>query len=324
MKRDSDGRLTRFEYRGKHLRVSRTGGVSLRAQGKAAGLNFTVNSKHGMRVSTRVAKGTNVGFQNGRFVLRGRYGKGPTKLNLSKSGVSVSSKTSVGTFNWFKPRYSSAKIAGIQVRGKNAVYIHAIMALVQLVFLFAGIIAQLAVWFAQGSHWVCVGGYHKVRQFGLARKQKKVSDLAIGWENRWKDQSLKSLLCAQFYLILVLGKGKYDITPSYIQEALKGCDNIGRVKHLVDGISEQTQQETMMLVQESLSKSNLTPILLLEALFGTLVEIYQDKVDEEVLLHTFWGLDHAVLALGERNQLQERLLCVYADTCGLDAESSFC
>ena len=107
MKRDADGRLTRFEYRGKHLRVSRTGGISLRAQGKAAGLNLTVNSQHGMRVSTRVARGTNVAFQNGRFILRGRYGKGPTKLNLSKSGVSVSSKTSVGTFNWFKPRYSS-------------------------------------------------------------------------------------------------------------------------------------------------------------------------------------------------------------------------
>ena len=60
---DSEGRLKRFEYRGKYLRASRTGGTSLRAQAKAAGLNFTVNSKHGVRVSTRVAKGTNVGIQ---------------------------------------------------------------------------------------------------------------------------------------------------------------------------------------------------------------------------------------------------------------------
>ena len=106
----SDGRLKRIEYRGKYLRASRTGGVSLRAQGKAAGVNFTVNSKHGTRVSTRVGKGTNVGFQNGHFVLRGRYGKGPAKINLSKSGFSVSSKTEVGTINWIKPRYSSAKL----------------------------------------------------------------------------------------------------------------------------------------------------------------------------------------------------------------------
>ena len=93
MIRDADGRLKRIEYRGKYLRESRTGGVSSRAQTKLAGLNLTANTQHGFRVSTRVAKGTNVGFQNGRFVLRGRYGKGRTKLNLSKSGVSVSSKT---------------------------------------------------------------------------------------------------------------------------------------------------------------------------------------------------------------------------------------
>jgi hypothetical protein len=115
-----DGRLQRIEYRGKYLRVSRSGGIALRAQTKAAGINFTANSAHGLRASTRVAKGTQVAFQNGRFVLRGRYGEGPTKLNLSKSGVSVSTKTEIGTVNWFKPRYSSAKIGGIHVRGKNA------------------------------------------------------------------------------------------------------------------------------------------------------------------------------------------------------------
>ena len=79
----SDGHLKRIEYRGKYLRASRTGGVTLRYQGKAAGINFKVNSKRGTRVSKRIAEGTNVGFLNGRFVLRGRYGKGPTKLNLS-------------------------------------------------------------------------------------------------------------------------------------------------------------------------------------------------------------------------------------------------
>ncbi|MFW5828076.1 MAG: hypothetical protein ACOCU4_08285, partial [Alkalispirochaeta sp.] len=59
-KKDEYGRQRRIEHRGKYLRASRTGGVSLRAQTKAAGLNITGNTSHGIRVSTRIAKGTNV------------------------------------------------------------------------------------------------------------------------------------------------------------------------------------------------------------------------------------------------------------------------
>ena len=321
MKRDTDGRLTRFEYRGKYLRASRTGGVSLRAQGKAAGVNFTVNSKHGMRVSTRVAKGTNVGFQNGRFVLRGRYGKGPTKLNLSKSGLSVSSKTSTGTINWFKPRYSSAKIAGIQVRGKNAVYINAVVALCQVVIIFAMAVAQLTVWTAQALHWVFISSFKKVRQFRLALKQKKVNALEANWEERWRNQSLEHLLCAQFYILLILGKGNSEISPGFIQQSLRDYGDIDELQPLLSAISEKLEQETMNLVQESLVGNALSPLILIKSLFGALVNVYCEKVEANTLIHTFWALDHAILAGGERNQLQEQLLCVFADTCGLDADS---
>lgn len=122
-KKDKDGKQRRIEHRGKNLRISRTGGVALRTQVKAAGLNVTANSKHGLRLSTGLGKGTQVALQNGRFVLRGRYGRGPTRLNLSKSGVSVSTRNSIGTFNWVKPNRSSVKIAGVQLRGKKAAHI---------------------------------------------------------------------------------------------------------------------------------------------------------------------------------------------------------
>ena len=117
-------RMKRIEYRGKHLRASRTGGLSLRAQTKASGVNLTVNSRHGLRVSKRIAKGTNIALQNGHLRIQGRYGKGPTKLNVSKSGFSISTKNELGTFNWIKPRYSSATIAGINVRGRNALMVY--------------------------------------------------------------------------------------------------------------------------------------------------------------------------------------------------------
>ena len=145
---DQDGRLKRIEYRGKYLREAEPA-VSLRAQTKLAGLNLTANAQHGFRVSTRVAKGTNVGFQNGRFVLRGRYGKGRTKLNLSKSGVSFV-QTSVGTINWFKPRHQR-EIAGVRC-AEDALYINILASLIQMAFVLLLAAVQLIAWLA-GRRW---------------------------------------------------------------------------------------------------------------------------------------------------------------------------
>ena len=124
--KDEYGRQRRIEHRGRYLRASRTGGVSLRARTRAAGLNLTANTSHGFRVSRTVSRNTLVAFQNGRFILRGRYGSGPTKMNLSKSGISVSTRNELGTVNWLKPRYSSARVFGMQFRGRTAVVIAAI------------------------------------------------------------------------------------------------------------------------------------------------------------------------------------------------------
>ncbi|MBE0472002.1 MAG: hypothetical protein IBX55_21145 [Methyloprofundus sp.] len=120
LKKDKNGRIKRIEHRGDSIRVSRTGGIALRKQIKAKGVNVSLNSAHGLRVSKRIAKGTNLGFQNNRFFIKGRYGKGATKLNLSKTGMSVSTANRFGSFNWIKPNKSSFKLAGIHIRGKEA------------------------------------------------------------------------------------------------------------------------------------------------------------------------------------------------------------
>jgi len=119
-KKNSDGVLNRVEYRGKNIRISRTGGVALRTHIKVKGVNVSLNSAHGVRLSTKLSKGTQVGLQNGRFYIKGRYGSGPTKLNLSKSGVTVSTSNKHGSINWIKPGRSSFKFAGLNVRGKKA------------------------------------------------------------------------------------------------------------------------------------------------------------------------------------------------------------
>jgi len=134
--KDKDGKQVRIEHRGKYTRASRTGGVALRAEKKLGPVNATANTSDEIRLSSRVTRGTRVALQNGRFRLIGRWNAGPFGFNLSKTGVSASVKNRAGTFNFLKPQYSSFKIAGVQLRGKNAAKFQLIyMSIMAAVFL---------------------------------------------------------------------------------------------------------------------------------------------------------------------------------------------
>lgn len=129
-RKDKDGRQVRIEHRGDHVRASRTGGVAGRVEKKLGPVNATANTAKGIRLSTRVARGTHVALQRGRFRLIGRWKAGPIGFNVSKSGASASLRTQTGTLNFIKPQYSSFKVAGVQVRGRKAAYAQlAVMAL---------------------------------------------------------------------------------------------------------------------------------------------------------------------------------------------------
>jgi hypothetical protein len=166
--------LPRIEYRGDYLRASRTGGVALRAHVKAGRVGVTANTQHGVRASTRITKGTYVALQNGKFRFTGRYGKGPVKLNVSKTGLSASFKTGVGALNFIRPSRSSATIGGIQFRGRNALYLNLIALVLQLGFelvrlaiLIAVSAVQLVAGLAAVSWYAANGlyqGYQERRQ----------------------------------------------------------------------------------------------------------------------------------------------------------------
>ena len=135
-RKDEDGKQVRIEHRGKYTRASRTGGVALRAEKKLGPVNATASTSEGIRLSSRVAQGTRVALQNGKFRLIGRWNAGPLGFNVSKTGVSASVKNRAGTFNFIKPQYSSFKIAGVQLRGKKAAQIQLIyMSIMAAVFL---------------------------------------------------------------------------------------------------------------------------------------------------------------------------------------------
>jgi len=100
--------------------VSRTGGISATKTFKGDGVGATINTKHGLRLHKRLFKGTRMGFQNGNFQFIGRYNSGPFNFNIFKNGFSTSLKNKRGSYNILKPNYSSFKLGGVQVRGKNA------------------------------------------------------------------------------------------------------------------------------------------------------------------------------------------------------------
>ncbi|WP_028872935.1 hypothetical protein [Psychroserpens burtonensis] len=126
----------RIEYRGKNVRVSRTGGISATKTILKGGYGATINTKHGVRLHKRLFKGARMGFQRGNFQFIGRYNSGPFNFNISKGGISTSVKNKRGSYNLMKPNYSSFKLGGIQVRGKNA-------AVLQLLFLALHLIVNI-------------------------------------------------------------------------------------------------------------------------------------------------------------------------------------
>ena len=141
----------RIEYRGKNVRVSRTGGISATKTFKGDGHAVTLNTKHGIRLHKRLFKGARMGFQNGNFQFIGRYNSGPFSFNISKSGVSSSIKNKRGAYNLFKPNYSSFKLAGIQVRGKNAAtlqLIYMVLILITNSFKFLWHLSISFLWFS--------------------------------------------------------------------------------------------------------------------------------------------------------------------------------
>ena len=145
-KKDEDGMQVRIEHRGKFTRASRTGGVAVRAEEKVGPLNLTANSSKGLRASTRIANGTRVALQNGRFQLIGRWRAGPLGFNLSKTGVSASVKNRAGTFNFLKPQYSSVKFAGVQLRGKKAAQLQVIYMLITAAVVMLAFMARAAIY----------------------------------------------------------------------------------------------------------------------------------------------------------------------------------
>ncbi|WP_018948472.1 hypothetical protein [Thioalkalivibrio sp. ALMg11] len=316
--KDRDGRQKRIEHTGRYLRASRTGGLSLRAQTRAAGVNLTGNTRHGVRVSTRLAKNTQVAFQNGRFILRGRYGSDAAKFNLSKSGVTVSTKTPIGSFNWIRPGRSSAKIAGVQLRGHNAAAIQGLYGLFAAASWFVGALLRMVTGLLGGLHRL---GTVAAARRRLAEEEAARPDVALAdvkpLGQRVLDEHAVSIadwpsrdqLAALAFALLVLGRGSTRPPRPASDNSIASAAEAA----LLEDIAEAGRQWDTWL--GPLPPDDIEPV------FGVLVSIaeaYARDNDPNRVTETLLALDDACLLDGPKTLLQETMIDLTAEAMGVE------
>ena len=166
--------------RGRHLRAAERGRVKLRAQ--TEGRRDQPDAKHGAgHAGLRpTGQGHPVPSIERTLHLRGRYGEaGRPSLNLSKSGVSVSSTTELGTINLFKPGYSSIKLGGVAAARQKSRLPAPDRRLLQLARLLDPLLRQ-----APASYWFKACGRSPLKQGKngwrrLNRAQKNLKNRAL-------------------------------------------------------------------------------------------------------------------------------------------------
>lgn len=296
--KDKDGRQKRIEHSGRYLRVSRTGGVALRAHVKAWGVNVTGNTRHGVRLSTRLAKNTQIALQNGRFVLRGRYGSDAARINLSKTGVTVSTKTPIGAINWVKPGRSSVKIVGVQMRGQKAVVF-------QLVYLvWAAVISSLRMLTAGFNALVQLQQKRERLGLTLAEVAPAGEALIQQLDVDLTQEPARDLFAGLIFTLVVLGRGKTQFQPAEMEMQSPTT----AVEHaLVDDVVVAGRQ-----ISGWLNERVDDPMVIL-GIMQQLAVAFSARADAEFCAEALLALDDACLAGGARTILQDEMIDLLAE-----------
>ena len=322
-KKDEFGNQRRIEHRGKYLRASRTGGVALRAQAKALGASLTANTHHGFRVSTTPLKNTQVALQNGRFVLKGRYGCGPLNFNLSKTGVSASSRNRLGSFNWIKPRRSSAKLFGVQLRGRKA----ANLQLVYMGLVAAAVLIGLLLKLAMGVFWLLAWALDLAYRSALAApyalkmlarrlRNRKLSKTVAKLETElgedldsWRQEQL---IAGTLLISAAWGREREATEEALsLQQAISEMDQEGPFNRCQEALQEAATR--LEDIRKNMTSSPEQYLAVLAMIATRLAKEMSEHELPEVLLQA----DEISLREGKRTLLQERMLEVFGDFASL-------
>ena len=326
--KDKYGNQRRIEHRGKYLRASRTGGVSLRAQALAMGANLTANTKCGFRVSTTPMKNTQVALQNGRFVLRGRYGSGPFKLNLSKTGVTASSRNRLGSFNWIKPNRSSAKLFGVQLRGRKAanlqlVYIGlaAVLALASLLLKLAMGVFWLLAWALDIAYRSALAAPYALKMLARRLRNRKLSKTVANLETElgeYLDSWRQEQLIAGALLVLAAWGRECEAPEEVLslQQAIAETQlkrPIQRCQEVLEGVAQSLEGFKHGV------KAGSDMYLGVLAMIATRLA---RRMSEQELPKVLLQADEIALRQGKRTVLQESMLEVFGDFANLQMQQT--
>ncbi len=325
-RKDEYGRQRRIEHRGRYLRASRTGGIALRTQARAAGVGFTVNTRHGARLSVGAGKGTQIALQGGRFILRGRYGGGPTRLNVSKTGASLSTRNALGTFNWTHPNRSSAKIAGVQLRGRRAAQLQiaylalaAAAAALRLLLAALGVVVRLvgsgvlALYRAATSVPEAIAARaRRRRNRRLARALPRVATALTPAPEDWSTECLMAGAA-----LVLAGWGRGISARRSASDLVKRLDGdrhprlLTRAAPHLEIAAERLDQSLNVAKADHWHHSVL----------AALAEQLGTRLAPQALIQWFLDLDEMLLADGPRTVLQAEMQEVFADFAGLRVQA---
>lgn len=324
-KKEEYGRQRRVEHRGRHLRASRTGGVALRAQAKAAGVNVTANTSTGFRVSGTPMTNTQVALQNGRFVLRGRYGDGPTKLNVSKTGATVSTRNALGSFNWIKPNRSSAKVAGIQVRGQNAAFLQMIYMLfvglamaVQVLIQALVVLFQLGVFLSGVAYRLAMATPYAVavtkRRFRNWRLARRVSEGVEDLEPPVGAWTQEALIAGTALVLMASGRGRDpdDVARGMQERVASNTEAWSVLASATEDLAAVAARLQRLQDNDAEQRADASPMVM-----AALAQRMTEKAPEHTVSETILQADELALEDGDRTQHQEALIEIYADFAGI-------
>jgi len=301
--KDRAGRQVRIEHRGRNLRISRTGGFSLRQAVRAGRLGLAANTSRGLRLSSAMGRGTQVATQNGRFILRGRYGTGPVKFNLSKSGMSASLASDIGRLNLSHPGRSSARLFGVQVRGQKAAYMNLaamlvslVVALIQFVVLAVIVTVRVLIWLGAA---LVAAARALVDRWRIWREERGFRMLLERIEIRAGE------LEARFALPEAIpdDRSRYELLANLLLRA-----------GLPSGSPEEDGLADLVAAREvgSASTADLEPLDQMAWTWLAATALFAGK-SNEAIIELILALDDLCLAGGEKTEAQEDLLAILAE-----------
>ena len=103
-------------------------------------------------------------------------------------------------------------------------------------------------------------------------------------ENDWiialQNQSIENLVCTLFYTLIIIGRGKSEVSSGFIDHLLSNYDDKEILTPIIGKINDQNIEYAVTLTIDSLTGHSIDQILVTESFFGSLAEVIKKKLNQ--------------------------------------------